>query len=69
VGKSKKHLRISTQKIIFNLHNSGVESNKKVSRPKKMKNSLKLTLWEMEKGYVVLRYPGKKLRLYEVFSI
>jgi len=48
VGKSKKHLRISTQKIIFNLHNSGVESNKKVSRPKKMKNSLKLTLWEME---------------------
>jgi len=28
VGKSKKHLRISTQKIIFNLHNSGAEQQK-----------------------------------------
>jgi len=28
VGKSKKHLRISTQKIIFNLHNSGGEQQK-----------------------------------------
>jgi len=43
VGKTKKHLRISTQKIIFHLHNSGGEQQK-VSRPKKMENSLELNL-------------------------